>query len=123
MKTRLVTETESADWINSFLERFWLMCVVDGQIVRWKRFTDRYLSYEPVLSQTIIASTDAALAGVAPPGVDSIRMTTFTRESDLNAYFKLRPKANLRSLSSWYQRSGLHQYKCKSKLILRSSSY
>lgn len=59
VKTRLVTETESADWINSFLERFWLI-------------------YEPVLSQTIIASTDAALAGVAPPGVDSIRMTTFT---------------------------------------------
>lgn len=24
-KTRLVTETESADWMNSFLERFWLM--------------------------------------------------------------------------------------------------
>lgn len=88
MKTRLVTETESADWINSFLERFWLMCVADGQIVWWKRFADRYLSYEPVLSQTIIASTDAALAGVAPPGVDSIRMTTFTRESDLSVYFK-----------------------------------
>lgn len=26
-KTRLVTETESADWMNSFLERFWLMSV------------------------------------------------------------------------------------------------
>jgi len=25
VKTRLVTETESADWLNSFLERFWLM--------------------------------------------------------------------------------------------------
>jgi Ca2+-dependent lipid-binding protein len=25
VKTRLVTETESADWMNSFLERFWLM--------------------------------------------------------------------------------------------------
>ncbi|WVN89805.1 uncharacterized protein L203_105035 [Cryptococcus depauperatus CBS 7841] len=59
VKTRLVTETESADWINSFLERFWLI-------------------YEPVLSQTIIASTDSALAGMAPAGVDSIRLTTFT---------------------------------------------
>ncbi|WVF68009.1 hypothetical protein IAT40_002771 [Kwoniella sp. CBS 6097] len=59
VKTRLVTETESADWMNSFLERFWLI-------------------YEPVLSQTIIASTDAALAGVAPAGVDSIKLTTFT---------------------------------------------
>jgi hypothetical protein len=27
VKTRLVTETESADWMNSFLERFWLMYV------------------------------------------------------------------------------------------------
>nr|ODN82408.1 transmembrane protein [Cryptococcus depauperatus CBS 7841] len=34
--------------------------------------------YEPVLSQTIIASTDSALAGMAPAGVDSIRLTTFT---------------------------------------------
>ncbi|WVQ85964.1 hypothetical protein IAT38_008132 [Cryptococcus sp. DSM 104549] len=59
VKTRLVTETESADWMNSFLERFWLI-------------------YEPVLSQTIISSTDAALAGVAPAGVESIRLTTFT---------------------------------------------
>ncbi|WVW80773.1 hypothetical protein I302_102759 [Kwoniella bestiolae CBS 10118] len=59
VKTRLVTETESAEWMNSFLERFWLI-------------------YEPVLSQTIIASTDAALAGVAPAGVESIRLTTFT---------------------------------------------
>lgn len=25
VKTRLVTETESADWVNSFLDRFWLM--------------------------------------------------------------------------------------------------
>ncbi|WWD07266.1 hypothetical protein V865_005363 [Kwoniella europaea PYCC6329] len=60
VKTRLVTETESAEWMNSFLERFWLI-------------------YEPVLSQTIIASTDSALAGVAPAGVESIRLTTFTR--------------------------------------------
>ena len=27
VKTRLVTETESADWLNSFLDRFWLMYV------------------------------------------------------------------------------------------------
>jgi Ca2+-dependent lipid-binding protein len=25
VKTRLVTETESADWLNGFLDRFWLM--------------------------------------------------------------------------------------------------
>lgn len=25
VKTRLVTEVESADWLNGFLDRFWLM--------------------------------------------------------------------------------------------------
>jgi Ca2+-dependent lipid-binding protein len=25
VKTRLVTDTESADWLNGFLDRFWLM--------------------------------------------------------------------------------------------------
>lgn len=25
VKTRLITETESADWLNGFLDRFWLM--------------------------------------------------------------------------------------------------
>lgn len=38
-------------------------------------------SYEPVLSQTIVASVDAALAASTPGFVESIRMTTFTRKS------------------------------------------
>ncbi|EIW70089.1 hypothetical protein TREMEDRAFT_71520 [Tremella mesenterica DSM 1558] len=59
VKTRLVTETESADWMNSFLERFWLI-------------------YEPVLSQTIVASVDAVLEANTPSFLESIRMTTFT---------------------------------------------
>lgn len=61
------------------------MCVVVGHIAYGESSANCNLSYEPVLSQTIIASTDAALAGVAPPGVDSIRMTTFTREPGLKA--------------------------------------
>lgn len=28
VKTRLITETESADWLNGFLDRFWLMYVI-----------------------------------------------------------------------------------------------
>ncbi|TXT05904.1 hypothetical protein VHUM_03665 [Vanrija humicola] len=59
VKTRLVTETESADWINSFLDRFWLI-------------------YEPVLSATIVGSVDAALVASTPGFLDSIRLTTFT---------------------------------------------
>jgi Ca2+-dependent lipid-binding protein len=37
-------------------------------------------SYEPILSQTIVASVDNALAGVTPGFCESIRMTTFTCE-------------------------------------------
>jgi Ca2+-dependent lipid-binding protein len=39
------------------------------------------LSYEPVLSQTIVASVDAALEANTPSFLESIRLTTFTRES------------------------------------------
>ncbi|ORY31245.1 C2 domain-containing protein [Naematelia encephala] len=59
VKTRLVTETESADWLNGFLDRFWLI-------------------YEPVLSQTIVASVDEALAANTPGFCESLRLTTFT---------------------------------------------
>lgn len=37
-------------------------------------------SYEPILSQTIVASVDNALAASTPAFLESIRMTTFTRE-------------------------------------------
>lgn len=40
-----------------------------------------YSSYEPILSQTIVASVDNALAASTPAFLESIRMTTFTRES------------------------------------------
>jgi Ca2+-dependent lipid-binding protein len=36
--------------------------------------------YEPVLSQTIVASVDSVLATSTPAFLESIRMTTFTRE-------------------------------------------
>ncbi|KAF8530946.1 tricalbin [Gautieria morchelliformis] len=59
VKTRLLSEHESADWINHFLDRFWLI-------------------YEPVLSATIVSSVDQILSANTPPFLDSVRLTTFT---------------------------------------------
>ncbi|KAG8962436.1 hypothetical protein FRC03_004243 [Tulasnella sp. 419] len=59
IKTRLATEHESADWLNNFLDRFWVI-------------------YEPVLSATIISSVDQILSVSTPAFLDSIRLTTFT---------------------------------------------
>lgn len=56
---RLETETESADWINHFMSRFWLI-------------------YEPVLSAQIIGIADAILVDSTPAFLDSIRLTSFT---------------------------------------------
>ncbi|KAI8372518.1 C2 domain-containing protein [Choanephora cucurbitarum] len=56
---RLETETESADWINHFMSRFWLI-------------------YEPVLSAQIIGIADSILVDNTPAFLDSIRLTTFT---------------------------------------------
>ena len=59
VKTRLASEHESADWINNFLDRFWLI-------------------YEPVLSATVVSSVDQILSTNTPPFLDSIRLTEFT---------------------------------------------
>ena len=59
VKTRLETEFESADWMNNFLDRFWLI-------------------YEPILSQTIIASVDQILSTNCPSFLESLRLSTFT---------------------------------------------
>ncbi|UZJ51522.1 hypothetical protein CBS101457_000842 [Exobasidium rhododendri] len=58
-KKHMMSEFESAGWINQFLRRFWLI-------------------YEPVLSATIISTVDAVLVQQCPSFLDSIRMTTFT---------------------------------------------
>lgn len=44
------------------------------------------VSYEPILSQTIVASVDNALAANTPGFLESIRMTTFTRERSPLSY-------------------------------------
>ncbi|KAJ3718444.1 C2 domain-containing protein [Lentinula raphanica] len=59
VKSRLASEHETADWINNFLDRFWLI-------------------YEPVLSTTIINSVEQILSTNTPAFLDSLRMTTFT---------------------------------------------
>lgn len=59
VKTGLASELESADWINNFLDRFWLI-------------------YEPVLSATIVSSVDQILSTNTPAFLDSLRLATFT---------------------------------------------
>lgn len=59
VKIRLASEHESADWINNFLDRFWLI-------------------YEPVLSATVVSTVDQILSTNCPPFLDSLRLTQFT---------------------------------------------
>ncbi|KAF7320046.1 hypothetical protein MKEN_00788800 [Mycena kentingensis (nom. inval.)] len=59
VKSRLMSEHESADWMNNFLDRFWLI-------------------YEPVLSATVISSVDQILSTNTPAFLDSLRLTQFT---------------------------------------------
>jgi len=58
-KTRLATESETADWMNTFLQRFWLI-------------------YEPVLSRSIVASVEQILSVSTPAFLDSLRLSTFS---------------------------------------------
>ncbi|WAQ89720.1 hypothetical protein PtA15_11A411 [Puccinia triticina] len=58
-KQRLYQDHETVDWLNNFLNRFWLI-------------------YEPVLSATIVASVDQILVASTPSFLESIRMSTFT---------------------------------------------
>ena len=58
-KARLETDTESLEWINSFLVKFWPI-------------------YAPHLCEIIIASVDQILSTSTPAFVDSLRMKFFT---------------------------------------------
>ncbi|KAL9115869.1 MAG: hypothetical protein Q9227_000237 [Pyrenula ochraceoflavens] len=57
-KTRLESDTESLEWINSFLVKFWPI-------------------YQSVLCDTIIQSVDQILSTSTPAFLDSLRMKTF----------------------------------------------
>lgn len=57
-KRRLETDTESLEWINSFLVKFWPI-------------------YTPVLCESIINSVDQVLSTATPAFLDSLRLKTF----------------------------------------------
>lgn len=56
------------------------------------------IRYEPILSQTIVASVDNALAASTPAFLESIRMTTFTRKPPVSV------QGVQADAFSWYQR-------------------
>lgn len=58
-KNRLETDSESLEWINSFLVKFWPI-------------------FQPVLAETVINSVDQVLSTSTPAFLDSLRMKTFT---------------------------------------------
>ncbi|KAI9841404.1 MAG: hypothetical protein M1837_000737 [Sclerophora amabilis] len=58
-KTRLETDSETLEWINSFLLKFWPI-------------------YAPIISDTVINSVDQILSTATPAFLDSMRMKTFT---------------------------------------------
>jgi len=57
-KNRLETDTESLEWINSFLVKFWPI-------------------YAPVLCKSIVASVDQVLSTSTPAFLDSLRLREF----------------------------------------------
>ncbi|KAF2124600.1 tricalbin [Dothidotthia symphoricarpi CBS 119687] len=57
-KQKLETDTESLEWINSFLVKFWPI-------------------YAPVLCDTIVGTVDQVLSTSTPAFLDSLRMKTF----------------------------------------------
>ncbi|KAF2756287.1 tricalbin [Pseudovirgaria hyperparasitica] len=58
-KTKLETDHESLEWINSFLVKFWPI-------------------YQPILCNTIVQSVDQVLSTATPAFLDSLRLKTFT---------------------------------------------
>jgi Ca2+-dependent lipid-binding protein len=57
-KVRLETDTESLEWINSFLVKFWPI-------------------YSRVLAKSIVMSVDQVLSVATPPMIESLKLTEF----------------------------------------------
>src|SRR5690606_8822116 len=55
---KLDTDSESLEWINSFLVKFWPI-------------------YQPVLAQTVINAVDQVLSSATPAFLDSLKLKTF----------------------------------------------
>ena len=58
-KHKIENDTESLEWINSFMAKFWPI-------------------FQPVLAETVINSVDQVLSTSTPAFLDSLRMKTFT---------------------------------------------
>lgn len=58
-KTKLETDNETLEWINSFLVKFWPI-------------------YAPVVCKTIVGTVDQVLSTSTPPFLDSLRLSMFT---------------------------------------------
>lgn len=56
---KLETDTETLEWLNTFLVKFWLI-------------------YEPVLSATVIATANQVLVDATPGFIESLSLSTFT---------------------------------------------
>jgi Ca2+-dependent lipid-binding protein len=56
---KIETDTESLEWINAFLLKFWPI-------------------YQPVLAKTVINSVDQVLSSATPAFLDSLKLRTFT---------------------------------------------
>ncbi|KAI9281499.1 C2 domain-containing protein [Sporodiniella umbellata] len=59
IKLKMEAGVESVEWMNSFMQKFWLI-------------------FEPVLSALVVENLDNYLADYLPPYLDSIRLSTFT---------------------------------------------
>ncbi|KAI8367199.1 C2 domain-containing protein [Choanephora cucurbitarum] len=58
-KLKTEADEESVEWMNSFVQKFWLI-------------------FEPVLSALVVENLDNYISDYLPPYLDSIRLTTFT---------------------------------------------
>ncbi|KAI0136231.1 C2 domain-containing protein [Xylariales sp. AK1849] len=56
---KLDTDTESLEWINAFMLKFWPI-------------------YQPILAETVINSVDQVLSSATPAFLDSLKLKTFT---------------------------------------------
>ncbi|ORX59741.1 hypothetical protein DM01DRAFT_1333202 [Hesseltinella vesiculosa] len=58
-KIKLEADEEPVEWINSFLQKFWLI-------------------FEPVLSALVVENLDTVINAYLPGFIDSVKLTTFT---------------------------------------------
>lgn len=83
--------SETADWLNHFVQRFWLI-------------------YEPILSAQIIGIADAILIESTPSFLDSIRLSQFTlgnrpfRIDSIKTYPRTEPNVVVRIMHIYYIR-------------------